>query len=146
MPDSTVYPGNAAYVELPQGRYTFDAYAITLTTEKSDATDFNRVTAKWLPGASFGSVVLSGPFSTDQTATPQGLGLLSGNEYPIIFGLSEDIGVSLNIQVETCRITNRVSDVARVEVAGVVNSDFLSSNEIVFLFDVEDRQDNTEDE
>lgn len=140
-----IYPGTLAYVELPQGRYTFDGYTITTTTEKADVTNFDRVAAKWLPGSTFGAVALSGPLTTDTAATPQGVGLIAGNEYSITFGLGgwdvdagtadDTVTVTLTVLVESARVVQSVGGVARVEVSGVVNSDFLADADVQFLLD-----------
>ncbi len=132
---TTIYPGTAAYVELPQGEYTFDSWALTLTSDKADVSDYDRIASRFLPGATFGAVTLGGPFSTNDGASPQGLGMISGSSYDVTLGLTDAVGVVVNVQVEVSRIVVDVHGVARVEVAGVVNNDFLIDPDVVFLFD-----------
>lgn len=122
-------------MSLPQGTYTFDAYTITLTADKANVSDVDRSAARWLPGLVSGSVVMSGTYSTNTDVSPQGLGLVSGNEYSVRFALSDDVGVTFSVQIETCRITQRVNDVAKVEAMGVINSDFLADGELIDLLD-----------
>ena len=100
--------------ELLEWRYTVDnAITPAPTDEKAEATDFNRrgIQVRGYPVRRSAPSFCPGFRSRPTRRRPRmPTGPLPGTSTRSSFGPTDDIGVSLNIQIETCRITNRVSD------------------------------------
>jgi len=130
---ANVYAGTLAYVELPGGGYTFDSWTLDLSCETADVSDYRRTAARFLGGLPVASISLSGPYSRNTSNTPQGLGMVPRFEYAITLGLSPFIGILVTVLVRSVRVTHTVRGVARTEVTGVVNDDFLSNPVVIDL-------------
>lgn len=129
----TYAPGTEAYVTLPHGDYTFDSWVLDTVSDAADVSDYERVSARWLPGLVSGTITLSGPYSVNSEYTPQGLGMVVGTEYEITLGLNDTIGVPVTVLVRGIKVGQAVRGIGRVDVTGVVNSDLLDTTEITEL-------------
>jgi hypothetical protein len=82
-----------------------------------DVSDYERRSAKTLPGLSRAAITLSGPYSV------QDLGMHQGREYYVELGVTEDFYVDVNVLVDKITLAQSVRGVARVDVTGVIVGD-----------------------
>lgn len=127
MASGTFAAGKQAYVTVNDDEKTFDEWAMDLASDKADVSNFDRQSALWIAGLPTGNVSLSGPYSV------QALGMLPGLEYDVVLGVTPLYGIVVTVLVEHVRPKAQVKGVVRVEVTGVVNSDFLIEPTIVSL-------------
>jgi hypothetical protein len=126
MPGSIVpCEGKFAYVSVTGVDKPFDSWALSMSCEKADLSDFDQTEANWSYGLQSASVVLSGPYDDANS-----LGILPTNEYEVVLGITEAFGISLPVLVTDVRPATKVRDIARVEVIGMVNSNFLENPDI----------------
>jgi hypothetical protein len=113
-------PGTAAYVTVGGTARTFDEWSVATTLDAADVSDFNRREARWLSGLPICRVTMSGPYSQGT------LGMLIGQEYSIVYGVSGSMGLAINTLILAINPKTKARDAARVEVVGIANSTFLN--------------------
>lgn len=119
--------GKVAYCKVATVAKTFDEWSLNLARDKADVSDFDRKAARWLPGLPVATVSMSGPYSVNA------LGMVVGTEYAVELGITALVFVTVTVQIETIRPRQSVRGAARVEVTGVVNSNFLTESTITGL-------------
>ncbi len=109
--------GKSAYCSVQSNQKTFDSWVVTTSCETVDVSDYERRSAKTLPGLSRAAITLSGPYSVED------LGMHQGREYYVELGVTEDFYVDVNVLVDKITLAQSVRGVARVDVTGIVVGD-----------------------
>lgn len=113
--------GNVAFVSVIVGgnetTRTFDSWTVALNSEVADVSDFDRRSAKFLPGLPSSAVTLTGPYAVGELLMEQ------GQEYTVYFGITSSVYIAAKVLVQSIRISQTVRGVARMDVAGIVTSD-----------------------
>lgn len=109
--------GNSAFVEISSNRKPFDSWTVALNSEVADVSDYDRRSAKYLPGLPTSVVTLSGPYAVNELLMRQ------GQEYVVYFGITATVYIAAVILVQSIRISQTARGVARVDVSGIVTSD-----------------------
>lgn len=109
--------GRNAYVTVQSTDRAFDSWVLVTSCETVDVSDYDRRSAKTLPGLPRASVTLSGPYAVGE------LGMIEGQEYEVQLGITDTVFVDVTVLVDRISLSQSVRGVARVDVTGVVTSD-----------------------
>lgn len=120
-------PGINAYVSYSAGTRHFDTWSLNQQTETVDVSNYDRRSALFVKGLPVATMTLSGPYSVGN------LGLREGTEYSVTLGITGVSSITVTLLVQNIRFTHTVRGVARVEITGVVNSDFPNEATIAAL-------------
>lgn len=109
--------GREASVTVQSTAKKFDSWSIVLSCETADVSDFDRRSAKTLPGLPRAAITLSGPYEVGELQMEQ------GQVYTAELGITDTVSVDVEMLVEKVTLTQTVRGVARVDVTGVVTDD-----------------------
>lgn len=111
-------PGRTASITYGAATRTFDTWSHAMRRTAIDVSDYDQLSAKFIPGTPVCQIAMSGPYNVGQ------LSLIQGNSYSIVFGVNGVATITATVLIVDIKIVTKARDVMRVEVVGVVTSDF----------------------